>query len=84
MALLDSPVPIITGINKSSSYILENEYHIEHKDSIFVDLDTNKIICENRALIKSVNSNSPYFKDFFGKIKTKYENLSLNHEHSDN
>lgn len=44
LLILDSPVPILCGLNKSYQYAIENELETRYKNILFVNLDDRKLI----------------------------------------
>jgi hypothetical protein len=75
--LLDSPVPILMGINKGTDFLRENNYCDLYPHCIFVSLDENHIFT-NKENFKNVLSNIPEFNHFKNHIKNNYYLLNQN------
>ena len=73
--LLDSPVPIIFGLNQNLEFVKQNSFDFTYKNIIFVGLDENYLIID-RELLKELGLSIPHFNNFKATFRPLYEKLN--------
>jgi len=73
--MLESPVPIIMGLNESMNFVLNNEYEKQYSNFIFVFLDHNIILTQD-DIAKNIGSSIPNFNNFRTRMRSIYETLN--------
>lgn len=73
--LLETPFPIIIGLNESMNFVLQNEYNTQYSDFIYVFLDQN-IILMKEPLAKDIGNSIPVFGNFKNRLRNIYEVLN--------
>ena len=75
LPMLESPVPIIMGLNESMNFVLNNEYEKQYSNFIFVFLDHNIILTQD-DIAKNIGSSIPNFNNFRTRMRSIYETLN--------
>lgn len=73
--MLDSPVPIICGLNESMTFVIQNEYHKSEENLLIVFLDQNAIYMKE-SLAQEISSSIPVFASFKNRLKSLYDILN--------
>lgn len=75
LSLLETPFPIILGLNESLAFVLQNEYPTQYPDFIYVFLDQNMIVMKE-SLAKDIANSIPAFGNFKSRLRNIYEILN--------
>ncbi|KAL4466853.1 hypothetical protein ABPG74_010450 [Tetrahymena malaccensis] len=74
--LFDSPVPIIMGVNNTTHHLQKEDVYSRYPDHIFFDLDCHKIYCNNKQLVKKINTEQPNLNNIYNKIEKVYQQIN--------
>jgi len=73
--LLETPFPIIIGLNESLNFVLQNDYNTQYPDFVYVFLDQN-IILMKESLAKDIGNSIPIFGNFKNRLRNIFEILN--------
>lgn len=74
--MLESPVPIICGLNESMAFVVQNEYHKSEEEKLLIVFLDQNIIYMKEKLAKEISSSIPIFGNFKNRLKSLYDILN--------
>lgn len=64
------------GVNKSTKCMTAEDYNNRYPDHIFFDLDTHRIYCKNKLIVKRITDDKSHLNNLYNKIEKVYSQMN--------